>query len=408
LPQKDGFEEPSESEGSESEDVRVPLLVQLGFFFALDPWDHSELIRFEVEKREKFFFWPEDWGCGIVFSGLGRGWRGWRSRGVLVSHGWLPATRSSVVNALFAWTGHVMDLSRLSRRGKVIALCSPDGGVGGVLARALWSRHIHLVVRFEGDSATKSLARGKRVRYLVRSRIERFVARRADLVVANSHYTSDLATSYGVRPDRIFIVMSRPRWGPLSDVPPLPKTERVLYVGRFVAEKGVHTLLDAMRRVRTMLPKCELFMAGDGPCRKELETRVQVLGLGSVVHFTGWLPDEKLREAYATASMVVLPSLWGEGWSQALTEASIFGRPLVASDIGALKELVRHGENGLLSPPADAEALAEAILAILTDRGLAERMGSSAASIAREWIEQRQEASEKVRVALRELSQRPG
>ena len=83
-----------------------------------------------------------------------------------------------------------------------------------------------------------------------------------------------------------------------------------------------------------------------------------------------------------------------------LVEGGLMGKPVVASDLGGIRDVVRHGENGLLVPPGDAVALAEAIVKILQDRDLARRMGLTGSRIAGKYLEGREAALERVRQAI--------
>lgn len=381
-----------------------PLILQLGFFYAPNLAQSHDLERFEKEKSEKFFFWPQDWDRKLTFSGLGRGWKGWRNSNGLASHAWVPATRWSPVNALLAWIGHAIDLWRFAKRGPVIAFMVMEGGLGAAVTKLISRRRIHLILRVEGDPSSRSVRRNERFKLIGRQLIGRFVTPRADLVIANSQFTKGLALSFGAKPGRVLIAMSRPRWDARVQVTPLPPEPRVLFAGRLYPEKGVDVLLEAMARVRAEVPNCELLIAGEGPSREELERQCQRLSIEKFIHFSGVLDEARLHDAYVASYVVVLPSLFAEGWSQALTEAALLGRPLVASDIGALNEVVRHNVSGLLVRPGDPVELAEAIIAILKNQEMAVRMSRSARRIAVEWLNARQQDVERVQAALSSLT----
>ena len=141
----------------------------------------------------------------------------------------------------------------------------------------------------------------------------------------------------------------------------------VLCVARLEQQKGLTHLLEAAAGV----PDAAFAIAGDGPDRAALERQARVLGISDRVRFLGFRED--VPTLLAAASVFVLPSLY-EGLPLAALEAMAAGKPVVATDIGGLDEIVRHGESGLLVPPADPEALAGAIRSILADAELAGQM----------------------------------
>jgi len=149
---------------------------------------------------------------------------------------------------------------------------------------------------------------------------------------------------------------------------------RLLYVGRFVAWKGLDDLLAAM----TLLPKrFELDLVGTGAEEAALRRRCEAFGLSGRVRFLGALPHESLPAIYRSADMFVIPSL-AESFSQVTAEALASGLPVVAAKAGALPNLIDHGQNGLLVEPRNARAIAEAVLAISGDADLRRRMAEAA------------------------------
>lgn len=153
---------------------------------------------------------------------------------------------------------------------------------------------------------------------------------------------------------------------------------RIVFVGRLVEKKGVGTLLEAARRLSD-LPVWTLELVGDGPLRADLEQRAQ----GLPVTFHGPLGHSQLAATYASAEVAVFPSVPAasgdqDGLPVALLEAMAAGCAVVASGIPGIDAAVRAGESGLLVPPGDPTALAEAVRRVLTDAGLRERLGKAA------------------------------
>jgi glycosyltransferase involved in cell wall biosynthesis len=163
---------------------------------------------------------------------------------------------------------------------------------------------------------------------------------------------------------------------------PSPPMERLggpvmLSVGRLAPQKGHRYLLRAMGDVVRAFPNALLLIAGEGHLREELGALADPLG--EHARFLGLRDD--VPALVSRSDVFVFPSLW-EGVGTALREAMLLGRPVVASDIPAHREFVTNGVDGLLVPPADAEALATAILRLLRDPQGAQAIGKRAAASA--------------------------
>lgn len=149
----------------------------------------------------------------------------------------------------------------------------------------------------------------------------------------------------------------------------------VLTIARLSHEKGVEVLVDAAALLRQSHGPLRVVVLGEGPRRAALERRIERLGLGEVVRLAGFSPH--VWEALSAADVFCLPS-HSEGLPNALLEAMAVGRPIVATDVGGVPEVVAQGVDGLLTPPGDSAAMAAAIGLLLTDRPLAQRLGAAA------------------------------
>jgi glycosyltransferase involved in cell wall biosynthesis len=146
----------------------------------------------------------------------------------------------------------------------------------------------------------------------------------------------------------------------------------VAVVGRLAPGKGHCVLLEAMKTVVRRMPDARLVVCGEGEEENALRQQVESGGLSGSVQFVGFVPD--VREVMSAADIVAMPSL-AEGLGVAALEAMAMAKPVVSSDAGGLPESVVHGETGLVTPAGDPGAVAEALLAVLSDPDLAERMG---------------------------------
>ncbi len=143
-------------------------------------------------------------------------------------------------------------------------------------------------------------------------------------------------------------------------------------VGRAVRQKGVDVLVDAFPRVVAAHPQARLIIVGDGPLRPALERRARGLGLGRAVTFTGWVDGAaRLMPAF---DVVAIPSRW-EGFGLVALEAMAAARPIVASNVDALAEVVVDGVTGVLVPHDDPGALADAVSRLLDDPADAAALG---------------------------------
>jgi glycosyltransferase involved in cell wall biosynthesis len=152
-------------------------------------------------------------------------------------------------------------------------------------------------------------------------------------------------------------------------------TPEVRLVGTAVnlsAQKGLTHLLDAAAIVRRSGTAAHFVIAGDGPLRADLIAYAAAHDLNDSVTFAGYRAD--VPEVLAGLDVFVLSSLW-EGLPLALLEALACGRPIVATSVGGIPEVVSEGENGFLVPPGDSQALASRILRVLGDPDEARQIG---------------------------------
>ncbi len=203
---------------------------------------------------------------------------------------------------------------------------------------------------------------------------DRAVARLAGLQIAISEGLARyLAETEGYDEEAFEIVHYGIAAGPEPTAS--PGGSRLLCVGRLVPVKGHDTLLRAFAVARRELPGLTLDIAGDGPLRGELETLAGGLSLGGAVRFLGRV--ETVATEMANAAAVVVPSL-GEGFGMAALEAAERGRPVIASAVGGLPEIVDDGRTGVLVRPGDVQALAGAVVTLVRDPERATAMGAAA------------------------------
>ena len=151
--------------------------------------------------------------------------------------------------------------------------------------------------------------------------------------------------------------------------------DRILMTsGRLHEQKGHHYLIHAVSKVRKEFPKVKLLVIGEGEEENNLKKLVQSLDLTNVVIFTGLRSD--IEGILHMAEIFILSSLW-EGLPNALLEAMAAGKPVVATEVGGIPELLVHEETGILIPPADTDALAIAVMDLLRNKLKAKDMGEA-------------------------------
>lgn len=160
---------------------------------------------------------------------------------------------------------------------------------------------------------------------------------------------------------------------------PLPEpagTPVIVLSGRLLWDKGVGTLVEAARRLRQRVHARVALVGMPDPGNPSSvdEDTLEGWVKEGIIEWWGWCDD--MRQAYAESHIVTLPTSYGEGLPRALLEAAACARPIVASDIPACREIVEDGRNGLLVPPDDPIALAEALEKLVCDPALRRAMGA--------------------------------
>lgn len=165
---------------------------------------------------------------------------------------------------------------------------------------------------------------------------------------------------------------------------PLPfHPPRLLCLGRLAEEKGFDLAVKAFASLTDRFPNARLVIAGDGPLRSPLENQATELGLERSVEFVGWVTPENVSELLNAATIVIMPS-HREGLPSVALEAALMGRPVVATRVGGLPEIVVHQKTGLLVDDATPEAFAAAIRLLLEQPQTATAFGHAARRRAQE------------------------
>ena len=272
-------------------------------------------------------------------------------------------------------------------RGRSFDILHTHGGIAGVYGR--WA------ARLAGTPVVVHTLHGIHyLRYrnpLLRAayvRQERYFARRSDAVIVVSEADAAAARRRRLVPeDKLRIIrngiaaLPDPRAAVeaaaasgLRQLLP-PDGPLVAAVARLHRQKGIIHLIKAAPAILSRFPGARVAVAGGGPLENELRREIGRLGLEDRFLLLG----ERSGAAglISLADVFVLPSLW-EGLPLALLEAAALGKPIAATDIDGVREVVRDGETALLVPPADPRRLADAVVRLLEDGDLAARLGARA------------------------------
>jgi glycosyltransferase involved in cell wall biosynthesis len=218
---------------------------------------------------------------------------------------------------------------------------------------------------FSGTLEEFQSATGTRLDAL--KRLRTVSLRRARRVVVPSRYLAELAARWDIGEGRLEVLVN-PAPPPIDAAPEDLAPGTFVFVGRLTEQKALPVLLDAVDRV----DGARLVVVGDGPERASLESRAS-----DRVTFVGSLPRDRVLSQLAGARAAVLSSAW-ENLPHAAVEALAVGTPVVSTSVGGVPEVVRDGDNGLLVPPNDPDALAAALRHILGDDELRDRLARNA------------------------------
>lgn len=211
---------------------------------------------------------------------------------------------------------------------------------------------------------------------------------RAEFIVCISEFHRDFYLQHGARPEQCVIAYCGidPSWfhpPAASAARTTPQRYRILASGRLVEKKGLTYLLDACKLLVDRGESIECVIGGSGPLEAPLKAQAERLGLAGQVQVTGQaLMQERIIDFMHGGDVYVLPCVWAadgdvDGLPQMLMEAMACGLPAISTRLVGIPDLIRDGETGLLVPPNDALALADAIQRLMHDRALSQRLAEA-------------------------------
>ena len=300
-----------------------------------------------------------------------------------------------LVDGVAFWLALPSRIARLLRefRPEAIVCQTAYDAAAALIARRIARVPARIVVEVHGDWRTSTRLYGSPARRVL-SRLGDAVAawalRRADAVRTVSPFTFQLVRALGVEPAADF-----PAYMDLDpfvvEPAPLPEEPAALFVGVLEAYKNLDGLADAWRLALERAPEAALHVVGKGSRSRVAESLVQ---LGA--RWDKELTSVEVAEAMDEAWLLVLPSR-SEGMGRVLVEAFCRGRPVVGTNAGSIPNLVEDGVSGILVPPGDIGALADAMVRVLTDRALAEQLAAGARAAAASWLQTPEEYARRMR-----------
>jgi glycosyltransferase involved in cell wall biosynthesis len=251
-----------------------------------------------------------------------------------------------------------------------------------------------VIVELHGDWRTATRLYGSPLRRIISPLADAVGAlglRRADAVRTVSTYTSDLVRDLGVEPAREFAAFMDLELFLERPLEPLPERPSALFVGVLELYKNVDGLARAWRLAAPQLPDAKLRIVGRGSRRALVEQLVRELP--GQTAYVERLSQAEVARALDEATCLVLPSR-SEGLGRVLVEAFLRGRPAIAMDVGGIRDVVSDGVNGLLV--GSDEALAEALVRVLSDSELAGQLAAAAREGGERWITTPDEFAERL------------
>jgi len=261
----------------------------------------------------------------------------------------------------------------------------PIGDIAGL--RCAKKKKLPLVVTYHGDLEENMGGFARRISvYFYNKFLLDKILSYADVIISPSEYYINESQFLGKYRDKIVVIpnginiedfdlhYSKEECREKLDLP--IDSRIILFVGTLSPHKGPDVLLKAMPKIIKNIPNTKLVFVGSGRMKEELEALSRRLGLGKYVKFAGFVEESLKPFYYNSADVFCLPSVMKhEIFGIVNLEAMACSVPIVASKIGGVPDVVKNGENGVLVPPKDEEALAEAIIYLLENEEVRRRMG---------------------------------
>lgn len=261
----------------------------------------------------------------------------------------------------------------------------------------LFDRSKPLVVTFHGYPILESLSRGtikpNSLKFKIYRWIEKKTVERADaIIVVGKRQKEWLVNEIEVDPNKLFQVPNGVdilKFSPIRSKDLNPKfgsseeTKIIIFVKAFTEQSGIGYLIQSIPKIRGYYPSIRLLAIGGGPLQSKLEADIEHMDLKGIVKLIGRVSNESIPQYLHKADVFISPSIplgkTEETFNISLIEAMACGKPVIATAVGGPKEIIEGGDNvGILIPPEDPDAIADAVIKLLDDPAKAKRMGENA------------------------------
>lgn len=209
-------------------------------------------------------------------------------------------------------------------------------------------------------------------------RFQKFLIKKSTVVAAPSEFQRNMLISQGIDENSIVVLRNAVDLNKFHpNIPPTIKKnvdEKILlYAGRLVPWKGVDYLIKAHAKLSD---EYKLIIVGDGPSISDLKALVQQLGVKDIVMFTGKISNNEIPKYISSSDIVILPSLY-DPFPHSMLETLAMRKPLIATSVGGVPEVIEHKKTGYLVNPGDSNGLADAIKELTNDDALAKRISNN-------------------------------
>lgn len=282
------------------------------------------------------------------------------------------------------WLSMIRNCLRIAKEEKIELIqcgqCYPTGLAGLYTKKRLSIPYIVYIhgldlIGFLGDE--------------VRERRIKAILENADKIVANSNYTKDLILKLGDFSEKIEVINPALDLKKYSEIDKakaraklgLKDQKIILTVGRLVKRKGVDMAIKSLSKVCNKVSDILYVIVGSGPYEKELKNLVKKFKLEDKVRFEDRVEDKVLPYYYAACDIFCMPSRFVkeegsvEGFGIVYLEASLYGKPVIGGKTGGVEDAVIDGETGLLVDPENVNEIAQALIKLLTDQELSNKLG---------------------------------
>jgi glycosyltransferase involved in cell wall biosynthesis len=285
---------------------------------------------------------------------------------------WVAGLRG--IRALFRLLPYLVALWRAAGRCDVMHVMANSGWSWHLFAAPAvwigWLRRVPVVVNYRGGEAASFLRRS--------SALVRPTMRRAARLIVPSGFLQQVFAAHRMTAEVVPNVVDTTRFSPADRLPDEP---RLFVARRLEPIYDNATALRAFAEVVEAMPQARLVLAGDGPEAAALRRLAGELGIAGRVDFVGALDRDAVAERLRASSVSINPSR-ADNMPNSVLEALACGVPVVSTRVGGVPFIVEDGQSALLVPPADPSAMAQAILRVLRDTPLAQRLRSAGPAIA--------------------------